>query len=47
MEQRLSLSFQRPIYIPAAPDLPLPAFTPDEDAAPTLDITKKARAAPN
>ncbi len=47
MEQRLSLSIPRPVYVPAAPSLPLPAFAPDEDAAPTLDIAKKARAAPH
>ena len=47
MEQRLSLSIPRPVYVPAAPGLPLPVFITDEDAAPTLDIAKKARAAPN
>jgi len=47
MEQRLSLSIPRPVYVPAAPGLPLPVFTPDEDAATTLDIARKARAAPN
>jgi DNA-binding NarL/FixJ family response regulator len=47
MEERLSLSFQRPVYAPAEPDLPFSAVTPDEESAPTLDIAKKARVAPN
>jgi len=47
MEERLSLSFQRPVYVPAEPDLPFYALTPDEESAPTLDIAKKARVAPN
>jgi hypothetical protein len=47
MEERLSLSFQRPVYVPAEPDLPLSAVTSDEETSPTLDIAKKARVAPN
>ncbi|OFW72469.1 MAG: hypothetical protein A2W02_04035 [Alphaproteobacteria bacterium RBG_16_64_48] len=47
MEERLSLSFQRPVYVPAEPDFPFSAVTPDEESAPTLDIAKKARVAPN
>jgi two-component system chemotaxis response regulator CheY len=46
MEERLSLSIQRPVYVPAEPSLSLPPFEPDEDRAPTLDIAKKVRAAP-
>jgi len=47
MEERLSLSFQRPRYIPAPPDLLPPALASDEDASPTLDVAKKARVAPH
>lgn len=47
LEERLSLSFQRPVYVPAGPDLRLFAATPDEETWPTLDIAKKARVAPN
>jgi len=47
MEERLSLSFQRPVYVPAEPDLPLPAVTPDEETSPTRDIAKTARVVPN
>jgi CheY-like chemotaxis protein len=31
MEERLSLSFQRPIYVPAEPSFPLPRSAPDEE----------------
>lgn len=47
MEERLSLSIQRPVYVPTEPRLPLPPLAPDEDRAPTLDIAKKARVAPH
>jgi CheY-like chemotaxis protein len=47
MEERLSLSIQRPVYVPAEPSLPFPPLAPDEDGAPTLDIGKKARLAPH
>jgi hypothetical protein len=47
MEERLSLSFQRPVYVPAEPDLPFSAVTPDEESIPTIDIARKARVAPN
>lgn len=47
MEERLSLSIQRPVYVPAEPFLPLPPLGPDEDRAPTLDIAKKVRVAPH
>ncbi len=47
MEERLSLSFQRPVYVPPVPDLPLPAVTADEEAATSLDIAKRMRVAPN
>jgi two-component system, chemotaxis family, chemotaxis protein CheY len=30
-EERLSLSFQRPIYVPAEPSFPLPRSAPDEE----------------
>jgi hypothetical protein len=46
MEERLSLSIQRPVYMPAEPSPPLP-LRPDEDRAPTLDIAKKVRVAPH
>ena len=47
LEERLSLSVQRPIYVPDEPSLSLSAATPDEEPAFTLDIAKKARVAPN
>jgi PleD family two-component response regulator len=47
MEERVSLSFQRPVYVPAEPDLPFPAVTPDEETAPALDVAKKSRATPH
>jgi CheY-like chemotaxis protein len=31
LEERLSLSFQRPIYVPAEPSFPLPRSAPDEE----------------
>lgn len=46
LEERLSLSVQRPVYVPEESGLPLPA-APDDDVAPTLDIARKARVAPN
>lgn len=47
LEERLSLSVQRPIYVPEEPGLSLSAAAPDEEPASTLDIAKKARVAPN
>jgi two-component system chemotaxis response regulator CheY len=47
MEERLSLSIQRPAYVPAEPFLSLPPLGPDEDRAPTLDIARKVRVAPH
>jgi hypothetical protein len=47
MEERLSLSFQRPSYIPPPPGFPHPALALDEDASLTLDVAKKARVAPH
>ena len=47
MEERLALSIQRPVYVPAGPSLSLPPLGPDEDRAPTLDIAKKVRVAPH
>jgi hypothetical protein len=47
MEERLSLSIQRPVYVPAEPSLSLPPLGPDDDRAPTLDIAKKVRVAPH
>ena len=46
LEERLSLSVQRPVYVPEQPGLPLPP-SPDEDLAPTFDIGRKTRVAPN
>ncbi len=46
LEERLSLSVQRPVYVPEDRDLPLPP-APDEDPAPMFDIARKARLAPN
>jgi two-component system chemotaxis response regulator CheY len=45
MEERLSLSIQRPVYVPSERSLPLPPHAPDEDRAPTLDIAKNVRVA--
>ena len=47
MEERLSLSIQRPVYVPSEPSLRLPPLAPDEDRASTLDLAKKARVAPH
>jgi CheY-like chemotaxis protein len=47
MEERLSLSFQRPSYVPRLPELPYHAHAPDEELAPTLDVATKARVAPH
>jgi two-component system chemotaxis response regulator CheY len=47
MEERLSLSIQRPVYVPAEPSLSLPLHEPDEDRAPPLDIARKVRVAPH
>ncbi len=46
LEERLSLSVQRPVYVPEERGLPL-SPAPDEDPAPTFDIARKARVAPN
>jgi two-component system chemotaxis response regulator CheY len=45
MEERLSLSIQRPVYVPAEPSVSLPPLAPNEDRAPTLDVAKKVRVA--
>ncbi len=46
LEERLSLSVQRPVYVPEEPGLPVwPSL--DEDLASTFDIDRKARVAPN
>jgi len=47
MEERLALSIQRPVYVPAEPSLSLPPFAPEEEGASTLDVAKKARVAPH
>jgi hypothetical protein len=47
MEERLSLSIQRPVYVPTEPALGLAPITRDEEGAATLDIAKKARVAPH
>jgi DNA-binding NarL/FixJ family response regulator len=47
MEERLSLSFQRPIYAPAEPGFPLPESAPDEEPALALYLAQKARVARN
>ena len=44
--ERLSVSVQRPVYVPDERHLPL-AAAPDDDLAPTLDIARKARVAPH
>ena len=41
LEERLSLSFQRPIYVPAEPSFPLPRSTPDEEPPLALYLTEK------
>ena len=46
LEERLSLSVQQPVYVPEEPGLPLPP-SPDEDPAPSFDIGRKSRVAPN
>jgi DNA-binding NarL/FixJ family response regulator len=46
MEERLSLSFQRPIYVPAEPGFPLPQ-TPDEEPPLALYLAEKTRVARN
>ena len=46
LEERLSLSVQRPVYVSEERGLAL-ASSPDEDPAPTFDIARKARVAPN
>jgi two-component system chemotaxis response regulator CheY len=47
MEERLSLSFQRPIYVPSEPNFPLAASMPDEVPALALHLAQKARVARN
>jgi PleD family two-component response regulator len=47
MEERLSLSLPRPVYVPPMPDRPFPTAAPDEEPAAALDIAKKMRAAPH
>jgi two-component system chemotaxis response regulator CheY len=46
LEERLSLSVQRPVYVPEERGLPL-SPAPDEEPAPTFDIASKARVAPH
>ena len=46
LEERLSLSVQRPVYVPEEPGLPLPPFA-RRRPAPTFDIARKTRVAPN
>lgn len=45
MEERLSLSFHRPVYVPPEPGLS--AIAPDEEAGLGFDLDKKARVAPH
>jgi DNA-binding NarL/FixJ family response regulator len=45
MEERLSLSFQRPVYI--GPELSRPSAAGDDELEPSRDLAKAARAAPN
>lgn len=47
IEERLSLSFQRPVYIPAEPGFLPSAAAPDEDPDRGHDFAKKARVAPH
>ena len=47
MEERLSLSFQRPIYIPDAPSFPLHASAADDEPPLVLQLVHKARVARN
>jgi DNA-binding NarL/FixJ family response regulator len=47
MEERLSLSFQRPVYVPPEPSLSPAAISSDEEADFRLDLDKKARVAPH
>jgi CheY-like chemotaxis protein len=47
LEERLSLSVQRPIYVPDERGLSLSTAASDEEPASTFDIAKKARVAPN
>src|SRR5262245_46807913 len=45
LEERLALSIQRPVYVPGEPGLASPFAL--EEPAPTLDIARKVRTAPN
>jgi CheY-like chemotaxis protein len=47
LEERLSLSIQRPVYVPGEPSLAPAPLMSDEESAQTLDIGRKARVAPN
>ena len=47
MEERLLLSFQRPIYVPSEPCFPLAASMPDEEPVLALHLAQKARVARN
>jgi DNA-binding response OmpR family regulator len=47
MEERLSLSFQRPVYLPQDQGLSHRPGAPDEDADPGADLGHKARVAPH
>jgi DNA-binding NarL/FixJ family response regulator len=47
MEDRLSLSFQRPVYVAATGELRAPALAADEETAASLHGDKQARAAPH
>ena len=47
MEERLSLSFQRPSYVPASTELRHALAVPDEEADAVFDVAKKTWAAPH
>jgi two-component system chemotaxis response regulator CheY len=47
MEERLSLSFQRPTYMPAEPSFPFAGSLPDEEPALALHLVQKGRLARN
>jgi DNA-binding NarL/FixJ family response regulator len=47
MEERLSLSFQRPVYVPPEPGLSHLPGTSDEEADSGFELDQKARVAPH
>ena len=47
MEERLSLSFQRPVYVPPQPGLSSPPGMSDEEADSGFELDQKARVAPH